>query len=75
MVDNHLRPPQMIYLVEHIGTLKLPPLHLLQVQSPYYGHLAGREIKKSSKNGMVVHGIERLLTVCECSREKYESKD
>ena len=47
----------MIYLVEHVGSLELPPLHLMEIQTPNYRHVTPRR-----KCG----GIEvKLMVMCD----------
>jgi hypothetical protein len=38
----------MVDPVEHVGGLELPPLHLLEIQPPYYSHLDDGEAVASS---------------------------
>ena len=40
LVDYHLRSPQMVCAVKHIRSLEFGPLHLLEIETPYYRHLA-----------------------------------
>lgn len=42
LVDAELRASQVVvFVAEHVARLELAPLHLLQVETPYYRHVGG----------------------------------
>lgn len=38
LVDDHLRPTQVIDIVEHVGAFEFAPLQLANVKTPYHRH-------------------------------------
>jgi hypothetical protein len=65
----------MVVLVEHIGALELPPLHLPQIQTPDNWHVELRFCSGKIQAREVRRILNRKSRVRKCWEQYYDGKE